>query len=107
MELSRRDFRAMIYYEYKKDYSPENVFNFWLLRLVSLLVQATVFNRFTELKGERESFDNEARAGQPPATVTEENAQALEELIRENRRTAYVARVETEYLISSGANNCS
>lgn len=65
MELSRRDFRAMIYY----------------------------------LRG---IFEDEARSGRPPTAVTQENVEAVEKLIRENRRITYV-ELERELGIGSAA----
>lgn len=103
MALSRRDFRAMIYYDYKKGLKPQECYELLVTTFgESACSRATVFNWFAEFKRGRESFKDEARTGRPPTAVTREKVQAVEKLIRENRRITYV-ELERELGVGSAA----
>ncbi|XP_026326829.1 protein GVQW3-like [Hyposmocoma kahamanoa] len=103
MELSRRDFRVMIYYDYKKGLNPQECFQLLTTTFGdTACLRATVFNWFAEFKRGRESFEDEAKLGRPPTAVTQENVQAIKKVIRENRQPTY-AELEQELGIGSAA----
>lgn len=87
MELGSRDFRAMIYYDYKKgltvaDSSESLVSCFGKLAPC----KATVYNWYNEFKRDRRSLEDETRPGRPVSAVTPENISAVEQMIREDPR---------------------
>lgn len=90
MELSQRDKRAMIFYDYQMHLSAQESHD----RLVLALQEeapslATVKNWFNEFRRGRESLEDEPRAGRPAEIVTSETITAVENLIRENPRITY------------------
>ncbi|XP_061705471.1 histone-lysine N-methyltransferase SETMAR-like [Cydia pomonella] len=103
MELTRRDFRVMIYYDFKKGLKPQECFELLVSTFgESACSRATVFNWFAEFKRGRETFEDEAKTGRPPTAVTQENVQAVEKNVRANRRITY-AELERELGIGSAA----
>lgn len=90
MELSQRDKRAMIYYDYQIHLSAQDCHD----RLVLALQQeapslATVKNWFNEFHRGRASLEDETRTGRPLEVVTAETIAAVQKLIRENPRITY------------------
>ena len=70
MELNRRDFRAMIYYDYKSSLTANQSFD----RLTaafrdSSVSYATVKNWFAEFRRGRTSLEDEERSGRPSEAV--------------------------------------
>ena len=105
MELSRRDFRVMMYYDYLKGLHPEESFA-TLTRYFgkSAPCRATVFNWFREFRGSRPSLEDEHRSGRPATAVTPENVLATRKLIEEDPRITK-AEIETTVGIGSAATN--
>lgn len=90
MELSQRDKRAMIYYDYQMHLSAQESHD----KLVSALHQdapslATVFNWFGEFRRGRTTLEDEPRSGRPTEIVTSETIATVETLIKENPRITY------------------
>lgn len=86
MELSRESFRAMIFYDYKRNLtfkeSHENLLDAFRQSAPSL---ATVSYWYREFKRGRECIKDEPRPGRPKDAVTIENVIRAEWLIREQR----------------------
>lgn len=90
MDLTRKDFRAMIFYDFKSSLSPhecstrlQNAFGVEAPHL------STVRRWYAEFNRGRVSLDDEFREGRPSTAVTEENVAAVRRLIEENRRITY------------------
>lgn len=103
MELEKRDFRAMIFYDFKKGLKQEEC----LASLVNTFGErapsrATVFNWFAEFKRGRQSLKDDAHTGRPATAVTAENIAAVERIVREDRRVTYT-EIESRLGIGSAA----
>lgn len=90
MELNRRDFRAMIYYDYKSSLTASQSFD----RLTaafgdSSVSYATVKNWFAEFRRGRTSLEDEERSGRPSEAVTEDNVELVRGMIQEDPRVTY------------------
>lgn len=90
MQLERRDFRAMIYYDYMRALSASQGYN----QLCEVFgdqspSRATVFNWFAEFKRGRGSLSDEERPGRPATAVTAENLSKVKKLIRNDRHITY------------------
>lgn len=91
MELTREHFRAMIYYDFKSGLKQKESIE----RLRAAFGEeapssATVYNWFAEFNRGRISLEDEAREGRPCTAVTEENINAVRELIEADRHVTYV-----------------
>lgn len=86
MELSRQDFRAMIFYDFK---SGLNYHQSLELLLAAFGDQApsesTVRRWFHEFGRGRASVQDEPRSGRPRTAVTDKNSHRVEKLLREER----------------------
>ena len=88
MELERRDFRAMIYHDFKMGSET---------RIVKLLQTfgdnapstATVFRCFAEFKRGRASLKDETHQGRPPTAVVPETVAVVEKMLRQDGRMTY------------------
>lgn len=90
MEFSRRDFRVMIWYDWKSKLSAQECHN----RVRSAVGErapdvSTVRNWYREFQRGRTSLDDEFRGGRPTTAVTPENIDAIREMIAENSRITY------------------
>lgn len=91
MELERRDFRAMIFYDFKKGLTQEQCH----VSLVSAFSgqapsRATVFNWFAEFKRGRQKLKDEAHTGRIPHASTMENTAAVQAMVNADRRVTYL-----------------
>eukprot|EP00794_Sanderia_malayensis_P014608 gene14608-16119_t len=77
MELERRDFRAMIHYDFKKGMKQEECHTQLFQTFEDIAPsRATVFRWFAEFKRGRESLKDEAHPGRPPTAVVPETVAA-------------------------------
>lgn len=90
MELTRKDFRAMIFYDFKSSLSPQDCY----ARLQNAFGTeaphlSTVRRWYAEFNRGRVSLCDEIREGRPSTATTEENVATVRLLIEENRRITY------------------
>lgn len=105
MELERRDFRAMIYYDFKRGLKQEEC-HAQLFRTFEDIApsRATVFRWFAEFKRGRESLKDETHPGRPPTAVIPETIAMVEKLLREDGRLTY-SMLQDSVKIGSAAIN--
>lgn len=90
MQLERRDFRAMIFYDYCRNLIPKECLDQLTTVFGDLSPdKATIYRWFNEFKWGRDSLDDETRTGRPPTAVNESNVIAVEKLIKQDRRITY------------------
>lgn len=90
MELSRRDIRVMIWYDWKTNVSAQECHN--RLQLVAgdrAPSKSSVHHWYRELQQGRTSLGDEPRGGRPATAVTPANIDAVRILLTENRRITY------------------
>ena len=95
MELERRDFRAMIYYDFLGDLSASQS----LTQLNSVFgdqgpSRAVVFNWFAEFRRGRTPLSDEERLGRPATAVTPNNFAKVKKIIKLDRRITYEGIME-------------
>lgn len=100
MELTRRDIRAMILYDFKAGLSARESYD----RLTKAFdstspCYATVKNWFAEFRRGRMSLDDELREGRPSGVVTPATVEAVREMISEEPRSTY-AMIEHAFELS-------
>ena len=87
MELSDRDFRAMIYYDYMKGTKVADAFESLSATFGKIApCRATVYNWYSAFRRGRRSLEHDPHPGRPLSAVTEENVQAVERMIKEDAR---------------------
>ncbi|KAI6652366.1 Histone-lysine N-methyltransferase SETMAR-like [Oopsacas minuta] len=96
MEPERRDFRAMMFYDFMRKISVEQSHD----NLVEAFQdqapsKRTVERWYLDFRRERTSLQDEARSGRPSTAVTPETIAAAETLIREDSRINYEQFAET------------
>ncbi|XP_065064059.1 protein GVQW3-like [Rhopilema esculentum] len=90
MELERCDFRAMIYYDFKRGLKQEECLAQFLQTFGdNAPSRATVFRWFAEFKRGRESLKDETHPGRPPTAVVPETVAAVEKMLRQDGRMTY------------------
>ena len=90
MQLERRDFRAMIHYDYSRNLGPKECLDQLTTAFGDLSPdKTTVYRWFNEFKWERASIDDDRRSGRPPTAVNESNVCDVKKLIKEDRRITY------------------
>lgn len=106
MELKNRDFRVMIFYDFKRglDFrqSHENLVNAFG---PSVLSERTVRNWFDKFKDGYESLDDEPRSGRPSDSATPENIERVRHLIKTTRNITYEEIQETLGIGASTVNS--
>lgn len=103
MNVSREEFRVMIYYDYKRGLSfKESHENLNIAFGQSAPSLATVSFWFREFGRGRESVKDEARPGRPSTAVTHENVIKVEWLIKEKRNITH-REIQNELKIGSQA----
>ena len=90
MEIERHDFRAMIYYDFKRGIKQEE-YHAQLLQIFEDIApsRATVFRWPDKFKWGRESLKDEDHPGRPPVAVIPETAEIVEKMLREDGRMKY------------------
>ncbi|KAI6647415.1 hypothetical protein LOD99_12411 [Oopsacas minuta] len=96
MEPERRDFRAMMFYDFMRKISVEQSHD----NLVGAFQdqapsKCTMERWYLDFRRERTSLQDEARSGQPSTAVTPETIAAAETLIKEDSRINYEQFAET------------
>ena len=103
VDLSRRDFRAMMYYEYCQVKYFQGCFQ--SLKYCfgdQSLSKATVFRWFNQFMSGARTLENHDRCGRMATTVTPENFSRVESLIKKDPKMAY-AEIQDIMKISSGS----
>jgi len=90
MQISRENFRAMIFYDFKSHLTGKQSIE----RLHSAFgdeapSNATVYNWFSEFQRGRTYLSDEFREGRPATSVNQENIDAVRKLIEEDRKITY------------------
>lgn len=90
MELSRENFRAIIYHNFRRGLSQDEC----LSELVSLYEmeapsQTTIYRWYAEFRRGRSSLSTIPSAGRPKTAVTPENVAAVQKIIKEDRHVTY------------------
>ena len=101
MELTRENFRAMIYYDFRRGLSRQECID----QLTSTFGDkapsfATVKRWYNEFNRGRCSLTDESREGHPKSVVMSENIDAVQKLIMQDRHVTY-CEIETTLGISS------
>ena len=94
MELERRNFRAMIYYDFKRGLTQEQCLKqlFETFEDAALSrARATVFRWFAEFKRGREILEDEPHTGRPPTSVLPETITAVERMLKVDGRLTHCA----------------
>lgn len=91
MELSRENFRVMIFYDFRKGLTQQQCFE----SLHSTFgdeapSKASVYNWYNEFKRGRRSLKDEEKPGRPISVVTPENIDAVQKLIEQDRHVTYL-----------------
>lgn len=90
MHLTRENFRAMIFYDFKSALSPKQSFE----RLRTAFGNEapsvrSVYSWYSEFKCNRVSLSDELREGRPITAATDENVAAVRQMIEEDNRVTY------------------
>lgn len=90
MELTRENFRSMIYYDFHCGLSQQQR----IARLFSAFgneapSKSTVHRWFAEFNLGRSSLSHASGAGRPKTAITQENVDAVQKLIEEDRHVTY------------------
>ncbi|CAH2008204.1 unnamed protein product [Acanthoscelides obtectus] len=80
MELNREHFRAIIYYNFQRQLSQQELLT---------PHQSTISRWYGEFKRRRVSLSDDPRVGAPKTAVTQENVDAVRKLIIEDRHVTY------------------
>ena len=90
MELSRENFRVMIFYDFRKGLSRQQCFESLQSTFGDKAPSlATVKNWYNGFKREKTSLKDEFREGRPNTAVVPENIDAVRKLIEEDRHVTY------------------
>ena len=99
VDLSRRDFRAMMYYDYCQRKSFQSLKHCFGDQSPS---KATVFRWFREFMSGARTLEDDDRCGRMATTVTPENVSRIESLIKEDSKMTYTG-IQDIMKISSGS----
>jgi histone-lysine N-methyltransferase SETMAR len=101
MELSQRDFRVMIFYDFKRGFSytecHENLVKTFGEGAPS---KSTINFWFNEFKRGRHTFEDEHRSGRPVEATTPENIDRVRQLIKDHRN---ITKRELEEALGVGS----
>ena len=105
MDLLRHNFRAMIYYDFKKALNVDQCRES-LVRVFgdSATSRATISNCFREFRRGQWSLEDEPKAGRLHTAVTPENIAAVRKMIMEDPHTTYVEIQRTLGIGSTAVN---
>ena len=103
MELCRRDFRAMIFYDFRQGLTQKQCCD----RMKSTFgseapSKATIYNCFKEFSSSYNNLSDDVREGRPRSVLTPEDTDAVRKLIGSNRHVTY-DEIETFLNISAPA----
>lgn len=103
--LSRRDFRAMIFYDFSQGKSYQQCHH-TLKRCFGDQApsKATVFRWYRHFLSGQTNIEDDDRCGRPPTSVTPENISKVRSMIKEDGRVTYV-EIQDMLKISSGSVN--
>lgn len=90
MNLSRENFRAMIFYDFRCHISQQESYD--RLRLAfhdEAPSRATVYNWFNEFKRGRTNLTDDLREGRPSTATTEDNISVVRRMIETDKRVTY------------------
>lgn len=90
MELTRENFRAIIYHNFRRGLSPDECRN----ELVTIYEieapsQTTIYRWYAEFRRGRASLGTVPSSGRPKTAVSPENIAAVEKLLKEDRHVTY------------------
>ena len=95
MELERRDYRAMIYYDFRRGLSQEECLKQFLETFSDAAPsRATFFRWFAEFRRGRESLQDDPHPGRPPTAVLPETISAIEKMLKVDGRMMYIMMQE-------------
>ncbi|KYQ48359.1 Histone-lysine N-methyltransferase SETMAR [Trachymyrmex zeteki] len=101
MELTRENFRAMIYYDFRRGLSRQECIDQFTSTFGDKAPSfATVKRWYNEFNRGRRSLTDESREGRPKSVVVSENIDAVQKLIMQDRHVIY-CEIETTLGISS------
>ena len=105
MEIERRDFRAMIFYDYMRGLTGLESHQL-LLKTFGVVApsRSTVFSGFAEFRRDRGSLLDVPRPGRPSTAVNEESVEEVRKLVSADPRLTYT-QIEEEVGLSSTALN--
>ena len=103
VDLSQRDFRAMMYYDFCQEKSFQGCFQS-LKRCFGdqSPPKATIFRWFRQLMSGERTLEDDDRCGPMATTVTPENVSGVESLIKKDPKMTY-AEIQDIMKISSGS----
>ena len=103
--LSRRDFRAMIYYDFKQGKSYQQCHQTLKHGFGDQCPStATVFRWYRHFRSGQTSIEDSDRCGRPNTAVTPENVFRVRSMVNDDRRVTY-AEIKGMLKISSGSVN--
>lgn len=90
MELTREDFRVIIYYNFRKNLSQQECID----DLISVFgneapSRTSVYRWYSEFQRGRDRLTDNPREGRPKTAVTQENIEAVRKMITEDRHVTY------------------
>lgn len=90
MELTHENFRAMIFYDFRRGLTQQECMD----QLQSTFVddapsKATIYRWFNEFNRGRESLQDEYREGRPRSVVLKHNIDDVHNIIKEDRHVTY------------------
>lgn len=90
MDLTRENFRAMIFYDFRAGLSQQECLNRLQLAFGDEAPSKTsVYDWYNEFKRGRRSLKDEPHTGRPKSAIIQENIDAVRELIKEDRHVTY------------------
>lgn len=90
MELSRENLRAMIYYDFKSGLSQKQCGDRMIVAFSNEAPsKTTIYRWYAEFQRGRLSLTDDVREGRPKSAVTQENVDAVRQLIKEDRHVSY------------------
>ena len=105
MELRSEHFRAMIFYDFKRNLSAaESLANLTSAFGEQAPSRATVFNWFAEFRRGRASLEDEQRSGRPVSVAHEDSIAAVEKLVKADPRVT-CHQIEASLGLSSASLN--
>lgn len=90
MNLTRENFRVMIFYDFRCHLSQQESYDRLLLDFHDEAPsRATVYNWFNEFKRGRTNLTDDLREGRPSTATTEDNIRVVRRMIETDKRVTY------------------